>query len=37
MIVTGLAKGNWDLRLYDLPLPLGKGQDGFVKHERTRS
>jgi hypothetical protein len=34
MIAAGLTKGNWDLHLHDVPLPLGKGQFGFVKHER---
>jgi hypothetical protein len=33
MIAAGLAKGHGDLRLYDLLLPLGKSQVGFVKHE----
>jgi hypothetical protein len=37
MIMASLPKGTWDLRLYDLPLPLEKGQVGFVKHERTTS
>jgi hypothetical protein len=36
MIKAGLTKGTWDLRLYDVPLPLGKGEAGFVKHERTK-
>jgi len=35
MIAAGFTKGNWGLRLYDVPLPLGKGEVGFVKHERT--
>ena len=34
MIAAGLTGGNWDLRLCDVPLPLGKGGRGFVKHER---
>jgi hypothetical protein len=35
MIAAGLTKGNWGLRPYDVPLPLGQGEVGFVKHERT--
>jgi hypothetical protein len=35
MIAVGLTKGKWDLRFYDVPLPLGKGEVGLVKHERT--
>jgi hypothetical protein len=35
MIAAGLTKGNWDLRLCDVPLPLGKGEVGFVKGGRT--
>jgi maltoporin len=27
---AGYSKANWDLRLYDVPLPLGKGEFGFV-------
>jgi len=27
---AGFSKGSWDLRLYDVPLPLGKGEFGFV-------
>ena len=27
---AGFSKGNWDLTLYDLPLPLGKGELAFV-------
>jgi len=27
---AGYSKGNWDLRLYDVPLPLGKGEFGVV-------
>jgi maltoporin len=27
---AGFAKGNWDFRLYDVPLPLGKGEFGAV-------
>lgn len=27
---AGFSKGNWDLRLYDVPLPLGKGELGVV-------
>jgi maltoporin len=27
---AGFSKGNWDLRLYDVPLPLGKGEFGLV-------
>lgn len=27
---AGFSKSNWDLRLYDVPLPLGKGEFGFV-------
>jgi maltoporin len=27
---AGFSKGNWDLRLYDVPLPLGKGEFGVV-------
>jgi maltoporin len=27
---AGFSKGNWDLRLYDLPLPLGKGDFNFT-------
>jgi maltoporin len=27
---AGFSKANWDLRLYDVPLPLGKGEFGFV-------
>jgi maltoporin len=27
---SDFSKGNWDLRLYDVPLPLGKGEFGFV-------
>jgi maltoporin len=27
---AGFSKGNWDLRLYDVPLPLGQGEFGFV-------
>jgi maltoporin len=27
---AGFSKSNWDLRLYDLPLPLGKGELGVV-------
>jgi hypothetical protein len=34
MIAAGLTKGNWNLRLYVAPLLLGKGERGFVKHER---
>jgi len=36
MIKGGLTKGNWELRLYDVPLPLGKGKVGFVQHDRTK-
>jgi hypothetical protein len=36
MIKAGLAQGTWDLRFFDVPLPLGKGKVGFVKHERTK-
>ena len=35
MIKDELTKGTRNLRLYDAPLPLGKGGVGFVKHERT--
>ena len=35
MTKGGLTKGTCDLRLYDVPLPLGKGEVGFVKHMRT--
>ena len=35
MITIDLTKGTWDLRIYDLPLPLGKGEVGFVKYKRT--
>jgi hypothetical protein len=35
MIAAGLTKGNWHLRLYDVPLPLGKGEVGFVKNGRS--
>jgi hypothetical protein len=34
MIAAGLTKGNWDLRLCEVSLSLGKGEVGFVKHER---
>jgi hypothetical protein len=34
MIAAGLAGGSWDLRLYDVPPPLGKGERGSLKHER---
>ncbi len=27
---AGFSKANWDLRLYDVPLPLGKGEFGFT-------
>jgi len=27
---AGFSKANWDLRLYDVPLPLGKGEFGLV-------
>jgi maltoporin len=27
---AGFSKGNWDLRLYDVPLPLGKGDFNFI-------
>ena len=27
---AGFSKGNWDFRLYDVPLPLGKGEFGFA-------
>jgi maltoporin len=27
---AGFSKGNWDLRLYDVPLPVGKGEFGVV-------
>jgi maltoporin len=27
---AGFSKGNWDLSLYDVPLPLGKGEFGVV-------
>jgi maltoporin len=27
---AGFSKGNWDLRLYDVPLPLGKGEFALV-------
>jgi maltoporin len=27
---AGFSKGNWDLRLYDVPLPLGEGEFGVV-------
>jgi maltoporin len=27
---AGFSKANWDLRLYDVPLPLGKGEFGVV-------
>jgi len=27
---AGYSKANWDVRLYDVPLPLGKGEFGFV-------
>jgi maltoporin len=27
---AGFSKGNWDLRFYDVPLPLGKGEFGVV-------
>jgi maltoporin len=27
---AGFAKGNWDFRLYDVPLPFGKGEFGAV-------
>ncbi len=35
MIAADLTEGTWGLSLYDVPLPLGKSQVGFVKHERT--
>jgi len=35
MIAAGLTKGNWGLRLYDVPLPPEKGEVGFVKHGRS--
>ena len=35
MIAAGLTEGTGVLGLYDVPLPLGKSQVGFVKHERT--
>jgi hypothetical protein len=35
MTAADLAKGNWRVRSYDVPLPLGQGEVGFVKHERT--
>ena len=27
---AGFSKGNWDVRLYDVPIPLGKGEFGFT-------
>ena len=27
---AGFSKGNWDLRLYDIPVPLGSGEFGFT-------
>jgi maltoporin len=27
---AGFSKGNWDLRLYDVPVPLGKGEFNFI-------
>jgi maltoporin len=27
---AGFSKGSWDLRLYDVPIPLGKGEFGLV-------
>jgi maltoporin len=27
---AGFSKGNWDLRIYDVPVPLGKGEFGLV-------
>lgn len=33
---AGFSKANWDLRLYDVPLPLGKGEFGLV-YARTDS
>ncbi len=27
---AGFSKNNWDIRLYDVPLPLGKGEFGLV-------
>lgn len=27
---AGFSKGSWDLRLYDVPVPLGKGEFGLV-------
>ena len=27
---AGFSKGNWDLRLYDVPVPLGKGEFGLT-------
>lgn len=27
---AGFSKGNWDLRLYDVPMPFGKGEFGLV-------
>jgi maltoporin len=32
---AGFSKGNWDLRLYDVPLPLGKGEFGLVYARAT--
>jgi hypothetical protein len=34
MITAGLTGAKWNLRRYDVPLLLGKGELGFVKHER---
>jgi hypothetical protein len=34
MSMDGLTNGTLDPRFYDVPLPLGKGEVGFVKHER---
>ena len=36
MIKAGLTQGNWELRLYDVPRPFGKGKVGFVKDDRTK-
>jgi maltoporin len=33
---AGYSKGNWDLRLYDVPLPLGQGEFGLT-YARTSS
>jgi hypothetical protein len=33
---AGFSKSNWDLRLYDVPLPLGQGEFGVV-YARTDS